>query len=129
MAVVLVLSAYHLTTLSAFLMEETAARAEQLSLALFQRTSEVAREHTVDPHSALPGDGVIRSLLDSSIVYSENVTYAAIVRPNGVASAHAIPPREGLPMPEQPDFKDLVNARPLMQLWAVFSKDQTYELR
>jgi signal transduction histidine kinase len=128
-AVVLVLSAYHLTTLSAFLMEETASRAELLSQALFQRTSEVAREHPGDPHAALPGDGGIRSILDSSIGYSENVTYAAIVRPNGVASAHAFPPREGLPVPEQPDFNEIVNARPLMQLWAVFSKDQTYELR
>ena len=52
-AVVLVLSAYHLTTLSAFLMEETASRAELLSQALFQRTSEVAREHPDDPHAAL----------------------------------------------------------------------------
>jgi len=127
--VVLVLSAYHLTNLSAFLMEETASRAELLSQALFQRTSEVAREHPADPHAALRTDSGIRSILDSTIGYSENVTSAAIVRPDGVASAHAFPSREGLPVPEQPDFNDIVKARPLMQLWAVFTKDQTYELR
>ena len=36
--VVAILSAYHLSTLSAFLLEETASRAELLSRALFQRT-------------------------------------------------------------------------------------------
>jgi signal transduction histidine kinase len=128
-AIVLVLSAYHLTTLSDFLMEETASRAELLSQALFQRTSEVVREHPADSHAALRSDGGIRSILDSSIGYSENVTYAAIVRPDGVAIAHAFPSREDLPVPEQPNFDDIVKARPLMQLWAVFSKDQTYELR
>jgi signal transduction histidine kinase len=128
-AVVLVLSAYHLTNLSAFLVEETASRAELLSQALLQRTIEVAREHPDDTHAALRSDGGIRSILDSSIGYSENVTYAAIVRPDGVAIAHAFPARENLPVPEQPAFTDIVEARPDMQLWAVFTKDQTYELR
>jgi signal transduction histidine kinase/HAMP domain-containing protein len=128
-AVVLVLSAYHLTNLSAFLVEETASRAELLSQALLQRTIEVAREHPDDTHAALRSDGGIRSILDSSIGYSENVTYAAIVRPDGVAIAHAFPARENLPVPEQPAFTDIVEARPQMQLWAVFTKDQTYELR
>jgi signal transduction histidine kinase len=126
-AVVLVLSAYQLSTLSALLLDETASRAEFLSNALFQRTVEVVRENPRDPYSALRADAGIRSLLESSIGYAGTVP--AIVRPDGVAIAHAFPSREGEVVPEQPDFNDLVKARPLQQLLDVFSKDQTYELR
>ncbi len=126
-AVVLVLSGYQLSTLSAFLLDETASRAELLSNALFQRTVEVVRENPADPYAALRTDGGIRSILESSIGYSGTV--AAIVRPDGVAIAHAFPSRQGEVVPEQPDFNDIVTARPLTQLWAVFLKDQTYELR
>ena len=126
-AVVLVLSGYQLSTLSAFLLDETASRAEFLSNALFQRTVEVVRENPTDPYPALRADGGIRSLLESSIGYAGTV--AAIVRPDGVAIAHAFPSREGEKVPEQPDFDDLVKAPRLTQLWDVFTKDQTYELR
>jgi signal transduction histidine kinase len=127
-AVVAILSAYHLSTLSAFMLEETASRAELLSRALFQRTREVVREHPNDSHAALRNDGGIRSILESSIGYSENVTYAAIVGPDGMAIAHAFPSRQGLPVPEQPDFAEVVKARPLTQLQAVYA-DQTFEVR
>jgi signal transduction histidine kinase len=126
-AVVLVLSVYQLSTLSAFLLEETASRAELLSNTLFQRTVEVVRQNPPDPYAALRTDSGIRSILESSAGYAGTV--AAIVRPDGVAIAHAFPSREGEVVPEQPDFNEIVNARPLTQLWAVFSKDETYELR
>jgi signal transduction histidine kinase len=126
--VVAVLSAYHLSTLSAFLLQETASRAELLSRALFQRTREVVLEHPADSHAALRTDGGIRSILESSIGYSENVTYAAIVDPSGIAIAHAFPAREGLPVPEQPAFSEIVDARAFTQLQAVYA-DQTFEVR
>ena len=127
--VVAILSAYHLSTLSAFLLEETASRAELLSRALLQRAFEVGRGNPADPYEALRTDGGIRAILDSSIGFSENMTYAAIVRPDGVAIAHAFPLREGEAVPEQPDFNDILDAAPLAQLWSVFYKDETYELR
>jgi signal transduction histidine kinase len=126
-AVVLVLSAYQLSTLSSFLLTETAARAEFLSNLLLQRTVEVVRENPPDPYEALRTDGGIRAILDSSSGYAGIV--AAIVRPNGVAIAHAFPSREGEKVPEQPDFDHIVKAPRLTQLWDVFTKDQTYELR
>jgi signal transduction histidine kinase len=128
-AAVLSLSVYHLSTLSAFLLEETASRGELLSRALLQRTFEVGRENPADLYGALRNDGGIRSILDASIGYSGNVTYAAIVRPDGTAVAHAFQAREGEVVPEQSDFKAIVEARPLTQLWTIFYKDQTYELR
>jgi signal transduction histidine kinase len=126
-AVVLVLSAYQLSSLSSFLLAETAQRAELLSSALFQQTVGVVRENPPDPYAALRNDRGIRSILESSIGYAGTV--AAIVRPDGVAIAHAFPSREGEVVPEQPDFNDILNVSPLKQLWYVFFKDQTYELR
>jgi hypothetical protein len=85
--IVAILSGYHLSTLSRFLLEETASRAELLSQALYQRAFEVMREQPMtNPYDALRQDGGIRAMLDSS-AYSENVTYAAIVDPRGIAVA------------------------------------------
>jgi signal transduction histidine kinase len=128
-AVVAILSAYHLSTMSAFLLEETASRAELLSRALFQRTREVVREHPNDAYVALQADGGIRAILDSSIGYSDYVNYAAIADPSGIAVAHAFPAREGAPIDEQPDFDAVVKAGPVERLRAVFIADQGYEVR
>src|SRR5215831_7258960 len=75
--IVTALSAYHLATLARLSLQETAARGELLKQAIFQRAREVVPT-AKDPYEALREDGGIRSLLDSSIGYSANVTYAAI---------------------------------------------------
>src|SRR5688572_10243359 len=127
--VVAILSAYHLSTMSAFLLEETASRAELMSRALFQRTLEVVREHPNDAYPALQADGGIRAILDASIGYSDYVNYAAIADPAGIAVAHAFPTREGAPLDEQPDFDKVVKAGPVERLLTVFYADQGYEVR
>ena len=123
------LSVYHLSALSAFLLEETRERAELMSSAMFQRALEVVREHPTDAHAALRADGGLRAILLSSIGFSETVTYAAIVDPEGVAIAHAFPDRQGVRVPEQEDFKRIVEAGRLAQLRAVYSDDSTFEVR
>jgi signal transduction histidine kinase len=128
-AVVAILSAYHLSAMSAFLLEETASRAQLMSRALFQRTLEVVREHPNDAYAALQADGGIRAILDASIGYSDYVNYAAIADPAGNAVAHAFPTREGDPLDEQPDFDSIVTAGPVQRLMAVFRSDQGYEVR
>ncbi len=127
--VVAILSAYHLSTMSAFLLEETASRAELMSRALFQRTLEVVREHPNDAYPALQADGGIRAILDASIGYSDYVNYAAIADPSGIAVAHAIPTREGELIEEQRDFDTVVDAGPFERLRAIFYDDQGYEVR
>jgi signal transduction histidine kinase len=127
--VVAILSAYHLSTMSAFLLEETASRAELMSSALFQRTLQVVREHPNDPYAALQADGGIRAILDASIGPADYVNYAAIADPAGIAVAHAFPTREGAPIEEQLDFETLVTAGPYARLRAIFSSDQGYEVR
>ena len=127
--VVAILSAYHLSTMSGFLLEETASRAELMSSALFQRTLQVVREHPNDAYVALQADGGIRAILDASIGPADYVNYAAIADPSGIAVAHAFPTREGAPIEEQPDFEKLVTAGPFARLWAIFRADQGYEVR
>ena len=126
--IVAALSGYHLATLARLSLQETASRAELLSRAVFQRAREVVATPTADPYAALRRDGGIRSILESSIGYSRNVTYAAIVNPDGVAVAHSFPSQEGTLMPEQEDFTPIVEAGALEQLRAVYS-DRTFELR
>jgi signal transduction histidine kinase len=126
--IVAVLSGYHLATLARLSLQETASRAELLSSAIFQRAREVVAKPTADPYAALRSDGGIRSILESSIGYSRNVTYAAIVDPDGKAVAHSFPSQEATVMPEQEDFAPIVASGALSQLRAVYS-DRTFELR
>jgi signal transduction histidine kinase len=126
--VVAVLSALHLATLARLSMQETVSRAQLLASAIFQRARDVAVSGAGDPYDALRRDGGVRSILESSIGYSPNVTYAAIVNPEGIAVAHSFPSLEGAPLPAQEDLKPLVDAGALKQLRAVYT-DRTFEIR
>jgi signal transduction histidine kinase len=126
--VVLVLSGYHLATLARLSLQETAARGEMLAQAIFQRAKQVVAEGGTDSYGALRADGGVRSILESSVGYSENVTYAAIVDKDGIAVAHLFPTLEGQPMVEQENLEPLVHAGTFAQLRAVYS-DRTFEIR
>ena len=125
--VVLGLSAYHLATLARLSLQETAARGEMLAQAIFQRARQVVALGGADPYGALRADGGVRSILESSVGYSENVTYAAIVDKDGIAVAHLFPTLEGQPMAPQEDLAPLVRAGTMAQLRAVYS-DRTFEI-
>jgi signal transduction histidine kinase len=125
-AIVAVLSGYHLSALSRFLLEETASRADLLSRALYQRARGVVAEQPQDPYAALANDGGIQAILESS-GYSKNVTYAAIVDPQGNIIA-TFPPRESRTIPEQDDFGRVVTAGPWARLNEVYS-DRTFEVQ
>src|SRR6185295_37662 len=92
--IVAVLSVLHLATLARLSLNESASRGDLLRQAIFQRARDVAPaaagangSGTTDPdaaYAALQRDGGIRSLLQSSVGFSRNVTYAAIVNREGV---------------------------------------------
>ena len=128
--VVAIMSAYHLATLARFSLQETASRGEMLGQAIFQRAREVVAnvQPGTDPYEALREDGGVRSILESSVGYSRNVTYAAIVNTKGVAVAHSFPTEEGKLLPEQEDLAPVVQAGPIEQMRAVYS-DRTFEVR
>jgi signal transduction histidine kinase len=125
--IVAALSAYHLSTLARLSLQESASRGEMLKQAIFQRAREVVPT-AADPYAALQHDGGIRSLLDSSIGFSPNVTYAAITNKDGIAVAHSFVSEEGKPLPDQEDLLGIVDRNPIQLLHAVYS-DSTYEVR
>jgi signal transduction histidine kinase/PAS domain-containing protein len=125
--IVAALSAYHLSTLARLSLKESASRGEMLKQAIYQRAREVVPT-AKDPYAALQQDGGIRSLLDSSVAYSPNVTYAAITNKDGVAVAHNFASEEGKPLPEQGELQAIVDRNPIELLRAVYS-DRTYEVR
>jgi signal transduction histidine kinase len=123
--VVAILSGYHLSRLSHFLLEETNSRAELLSRALYQRARDVVLESSREPYEALREDGGIRAILVASSG-TPYMNYVAIVDPDGIAVAHALPAREGTYLEPQRDFAELLDAGPITQLRAIFD-DQTFE--
>jgi signal transduction histidine kinase len=126
--VVAVLSGYHLATLARLSLGETASRGEMLAQATFQRAHDVVAQGGTDPYEVLRADGGLRSILESSVGL-RNITYAAIVRPDGIAVAHSITSLEGQSMAEQEDLRPLVTARAIEQFRAVLFDDRAFEIR
>jgi len=125
--VVAALSAYHLATLARLSLEETASRGDLLRQAIFQRAREVVPT-AKDPYVALQQDGGIRSLLESSIAFAENVTYVAIVNRDGVAVAHSFKDQEGQKVPDQADLSAVLASSDTALLRTVYA-DQRFEIR
>ena len=126
--IVTALSSYHLATLARLSLQESAARGELLRQAIFQRAREVVPT-AKEPYAALRDDGGIRSLLQSSVAYSANVTYAAIVNREGLAVAHSFPSEEGKPIPEQEDLSRVLDRNAVTLVRTVYSSDRTFEIR
>jgi signal transduction histidine kinase len=124
--IVAALSAYHLSTLARLSMQETASRGELLKQAIYQRAREVVPT-AKEPYAALRQDGGIRSLLDSSIGYSPDVTYAAITDKDGVAVAHSDTADEGKPLAPQDDVGAVLQLSAPNLLRAAYFSDKTYE--
>ena len=127
-AIVAIMSAYHLATLARMSLEETQLRGEMLARAVYQRARAVVPPPGTDLATALRQDGGVRSILEAGIGYTPNVTYAAIVDANGVAIVHGFPSEEGKPLPEQEELGPIIRRGASAQLEAVYS-DKTYEVR
>ena len=100
--VVVTLSLLHLARLARVSLEESQARAELLAKAVFHRAREVVTADT-NPYEALRTDPGLRSVLESAL-YSQNVTFAAIVDTRNIAVAHDDPTFEGQVLPAEPDL-------------------------
>ena len=126
--IVALLTAYHLMTLARLNLEETQARGEMITRALFQSAVKVVPPPGTELDSALRADSGVRSTLESGLGYGPNIYYVAIVDRNGIAIAHSTPANEGQPLPEQQELTDVINRGPLAQLKAV-TTDNIYEIR
>jgi signal transduction histidine kinase len=118
-AVVIVLSVIDVIRVARVSLDESAARAALLANAIFHRAREVVLNGT-DPYRALATDSGLRSILEASL-YSDNVTFAAIVDTNGIAVAHVDRSQEGRALRAGGDLTLLLSRPPLSQLMALYS--------
>ena len=126
--VVIALSLYNLSQLARLSLQESQARAQMLSNAIYQRAQAVVRR-SADPYMALRQDDGLRDMLQASI-YSPDVTDAAIVAPDGVIVAHLDPSRIGKRLPNRQPIRDLLELNGLQQLWVIFTDPgRTVEVR
>ena len=83
----------------------------------------------VDPYQALATDAGLRSILEASL-YSDSVTFAAIVDADGIAVAHVDRAHEGRPLRPGGDLSLLLSRPQLSQLMALYSdQGRNLELR
>ena len=128
-AVVVILSALHLSRIARVSLDESRSRAELIANAIFHRAFAVGVGGAPDPYAALRTDPGLRSILESSL-YSKNVTYAALADVNGLAVVHADRSLEGQPLPAGGDLAKLMEQSSIAQLRAIYaSKGQNLELR
>ena len=125
--IVAALSSYHLASLARINLQESASRGDLLRRAIYQRAYDVVPT-AKDPYIALRQDGGIRSLLESAVGYSRNVTYAAIVNRDGIAFAHSDTAEEGHSIPDQDELSTILEGSAWSLLRTVYS-DRTFEVR
>jgi signal transduction histidine kinase/HAMP domain-containing protein len=121
------LSGIHLTSLVRVSLQESRSRGEMMAHAIYQRAHAVVPT-AADPHAALRDDPGIRSILESTVAYSRNVTYAAVVDPAGKAIAHSFRSLEGKAMAPEIDLAALTEQASLQQIRAIVG-DRTLEVR
>src|SRR5262245_34791032 len=121
------LSLLHVTQLARVSLDESRARADLLSKAIFHRARTAATNG--DLVTALRDDPGLRSILESS-VFSKNVMFAAIADVEGRAIAHNDRSLEGQLLPPAGDIDRLLARHPLSQLWEIYrGQGRTFELR
>ena len=118
-AVVVALSVAHLARIARLSLEESRARGELLTNAIFHRAYEVVTSREA-AYAELAADAGIRSILQASI-YSDDVTYAAIVDAAGTAVAHSDPSQVGQRLPVGGSLQDLLENNGLRQLYDIWS--------
>ena len=107
-------------------LEESRSRGELLARTIFHRARLVVPDAS-DPNAALREDPGIRAILESSIAYTESVTYAVIVDSEGIAIAHSSPLLEGQPHPEAALVRGLLERNAAGQLAGIY-RDTTLEI-
>ncbi len=127
-AVVVAVSVVHLARIARLSLEESRARGELLTNAVFHRARQVitSRDTAVTELAADPG---VRSILEAAI-YSEDVTHAAIVDAAQVAIAHSDPALVGRQIAAAGSLDDLLAQNALLQLRDIWStRGRTLEWR
>lgn len=127
------LTSFYLALMVRVWITETQARGELVAWSAYQRAFTIAAaDQSGDLAAALRADAGLRSILEASL-FDKSITFAAITDARGVVIAHNDADRLLQPLDEHQalsDMKDLKDARPLVQLRAIFEQQgRTYDVR
>ena len=114
------LSTLHLASIMAMSLEESRTRGEMTARSVFHRARGVAAEST-DVVTALGADAGVRAILESSIAYTQNVIYAAILDDHERAIVHSSPLLEGVQPPPGLDLNELLGRSLIGRLRGVYA--------
>jgi signal transduction histidine kinase len=117
----------HLASIARLSLEASRSRGELLINAVFHRAREVVVSQET-AYADLRADPGVRSILQS-IIYSDDVTYAAIVDLQQVAVAHSDESRIGVRVAPAGSLTELLGKNGLAQLWEIFTSVRTLESR
>jgi len=126
-AVAVALGALHVVAIARVSVDAAAARAELLAHAIYQAAGKVV-PGSADPAGTLRADPGVRSLLESSVGYTGDVAYAAIVDTRDVVIASVFPDQEGRALPPQDSLVALRHEGVWAQLAAIYS-GRLFEVR
>ena len=125
---VVALSGLYVTRLAEVVLQESHARGQLLSNAIFHRAREVVTT-SPDPYAALRADPGLRAILESTI-YGESVTGAAILDTIGTVIAGSDTTQVGLRREEGADLAVLLDQSPTEQLRVIYSQEgRTLDVR
>ena len=119
------LASVNLASLVRHSLEESRDRGQLLARTLFHRARLVVPSAS-DPDAALRDDPGIRAILESSIAYTESVTCATVIDPDGMAIAHSSPPLQGQPHLTGVSLHSLLDQGVFGQLAGIY-RDTTLE--
>jgi signal transduction histidine kinase len=120
------LSIQHLANLARVGLEDSRGIGELLGRMIYQRSRDAIAAGG-DPESALRSDQAIRSILESTAGYAQNVTYAAVVDNEGRAIAHSFPAAEGQRIEPGENLSAVLDRNTIAQVRAIYA-DRSLEI-
>jgi signal transduction histidine kinase len=114
------LSVQHLANLARVGLEDSSGIGVLVGRMIYQRAREAIAAGG-DPEAALRTDQGIRSILESTAVYGNNVTYAAVVDNDGRAIAHSFPAAEGQKIEPGENLAAVLEGSTLLQIRTIYA--------
>jgi signal transduction histidine kinase len=114
------LSLQHLANIARVGLEDSSGIGVLVGRMIYQRAREAIAAGG-DPEAALRTDQGIRSILESTAVYGNNVTYAAVVDNDSRAIAHSFPAAEGQKIEPGENLAAVLEGGTLLQIRTIYA--------
>ena len=129
--VVLVMSTWHMVTVTRLRLQEAQSVAQLLADAMFQRVFDVTNAGPPDPYQAIQQDDGLKAIINAGLGSApavRYVLYATVVGPDNKAVVHSTSALVGTEVSELGDFAKLVDGGTWDQLDAVYY-ERRFEVR